>query len=209
VGGRPADFFARVRTDQVGAAVLFGVIGATIGNAGAVLYSWLTRAATLAQLEEGLATAPAPVARFLEGLKGSMEGMLTGTALTLQLLLTPVLAVVAIYLSAAVLHLLLLLFRGAARGFDATLTAVAYATGLTVLSALPVCGGLLASGWYLVALIIGLGAVHRCGPGKAAAAVFTPLVILCACCCGLGVAGFGAAMKAFGGAGQPPPGLNL
>ena len=39
-----------------------------------------------------------------------------------------------------------------------------------------------------MATIIGLAEAQRCGPGKAAAAVFTPLVLFCLCLCAVGVA---------------------
>ena len=75
----------------------------------------------------------------------------------------------------------------------ATLTVVAYASGLYLVMAVPQCGGLIAVVWYLAVLIIGLGEAHRCGPGKSALAVFSPLILLCLCCCELAaVAGAGA-----------------
>jgi hypothetical protein len=77
-----------------------------------------------------------------------------------------------------------MLFRGAKRPFDATLTTVAYANGLNLLLLVPGCGSLVAFVWALVVLIVGLGEIHRCGPGKAAAAVLSPAILICVCCCG-------------------------
>lgn len=96
----------------------------------------------------------------------------------------PVLTLVSMYVGAAIVHLLLMVFRGANRPFDATLTVVAYANGLNLLVAVPFCGSLIAVIWSLVVLVIGLGQIQRCGSGKAAAAVFTPAVLVCLCCCG-------------------------
>ena len=132
----------------------------------------------------------------------------TGGALVGQVVLAPVFAFIGIYLVAAVVHLMLLLFKGAPRGFDATLTVTAYAAGLNLLLAIPGCGGLVAMVWWLVVLIIGLGEAQRCGPGKAAAAVFTPGIALCLCCCGLlglGAGGFAQAMKQAADATQSGP----
>jgi hypothetical protein len=36
----------------------------------------------------------------------------------------------------------------------------------------------------LVALVIGLGAIQRCGTGKAVLAVFAPFLLACVCICG-------------------------
>jgi len=109
--------------------------------------------------------------------------------------LSPLVAFIGIYLVAGVVHLLLLLFRGAPRGFDATLTVVGYAAGLGIVLAVPVCGSLVAMVWGLVVLIIGLGEAQRCGAGKAAAAVLLPGVLACVCCCGLLGLGVGALVE--------------
>jgi amino acid transporter len=79
--------------------------------------------------------------------------------------------------------LLLVLFGGARRGFPATLTAVGYTFGVFALLAIPGCGGLVAPIWWLVAVVIGLSEAQRCGTGRAAAAVLTPALLLCVCCC--------------------------
>jgi hypothetical protein len=113
--------------------------------------------------------------------------------------------VIGIYLGAAILHLLLRLFRGASRGFDATLTVVAYVNGLNLLLAVPACGWFLAGIWALVVSIIGLGAIHRCGTGKAAAAVLAPAVLGCACCCGIAGLSAPALLERLKDAGQQGP----
>jgi hypothetical protein len=49
----------------------------------------------------------------------------------------------------------------------------------------PACGALVAGGWFLVALIVGLGETHRCGTGRAAAATLAPgFFLACLCCAG-------------------------
>jgi hypothetical protein len=62
--------------------------------------------------------------------------------------------------------------------------------------AVPQCGGLIAMVWFLAVLIIGLGEAQRCGPGKAALAVFSPVILLCLCCCGLAFLGGAGAWSA-------------
>jgi hypothetical protein len=136
---------------------------------------------------------PPEAARFLEQFASTIEGLTSPGATVAQLLVAPLLSLISIYLVAGAVHLVLMLFKGAKRGFDATLTVVAYASGLYLVMAVPQCGGLLAMVWFLAVVIIGLGEAHRCGPGKAALAVFAPVILLCLCCCGLaGMAGAGA-----------------
>jgi hypothetical protein len=178
VATQPQEFFRRVRIDQSGSAVLFGVIASTAGNAVAGLYSYFSGAQAGAAFEKMMENMPEEQANFL---RMYLEAL---PALTLaQIVLTPILAAIGIYVSSAILHLLLMLFRGANRGFDATLTAVAYAGGLNLLNAVPICGALLALVWGLVALVIGLGEIQRCSQGKAVAAVLAPAALVCVCCC--------------------------
>jgi hypothetical protein len=178
VATQPQEFFRRVRIDQSGTAILFGVVATTVGNAVAGLYSYLSGAQAGAAFEKMMEGLPEQQAHFV---RAYLEAL---PALTLaQIVLTPILAVVGIYVTSAILHLLLMLFRGANRGFDATITVVAYAGGLNLLNALPVCGGVLALVWALVVLVAGLAESQRCGQGKAAAAVLVPAALACVCCC--------------------------
>ena len=197
VGTQPADFFRRVRIDQTGAALLFGVIGSTVGNWASLLFGALTRAATIGQLQARISELPPEAARFLEQFASTIEGLTSPAATAVQMLIAPLLSLISIYIVAGAIHLLLMLFKGAGRGFDATLTVVAYASGLYLVMAIPQCGGLIAAVWYLAVLIIGLGEAQRSGAGKAALAVFTPAILLCLCCCGLVAIGGAGAWSAF------------
>ncbi len=196
VGTQPADFFRRVRIDQTGAALLFGVIGSTIGNWASLLFGALTRAATIGQLQARVSELPPEAARFLEQFASTIETLTSPEATAAQMLVAPLVSFISIYLVAGLIHLVLMLVKGAGRGFGATLTVVGYATGLYLVMAIPQCGGLIAMVWYLAVVIIGLGEAQRCGPGKAALAVFAPLILLCACCCGLGAIGGAGAWNA-------------
>jgi len=189
VATQPADFFRRVRVDQAGSAVLFGVLLASLGTIAGAVYGWLGSSASLSAMEEMAAGLPEPQARIFRGLGGMMSGAFTVG----QLVTAPLFALIGIYLSAALLHLVLLVLRATPRRFDATLTTVGYAYGLFGLGVLPLCGGPVALVWYLAVVIIGLGEAQRCGAGKAAVAVFAPVLLACVCCCGaVGLGGAGA-----------------
>lgn len=187
VATQPAAFFRRVRIDQTWTAILFGVIASTVGNAVQAVYTHFSGAQAQAAMAGWLENMPEEQARIVRMYLESMTGGFT----LIQVLAAPLLALLFTYVWAGVLHLLLMLLRGANRGFDATLTVVAYANGLNLLLAIPGCGGLLALVWGLVVLVIGLGEIQRCGPGKAAIAVFAPAILACVCCCGaLGIPAF-------------------
>jgi len=182
----PARFFRLVRVDQTGAALLFGVIGGSIGTIVSGIFGFFSVSAALGAMrplleklrEQGM--DPELLQRFAGGA--------TGISLLAQVVLAPLIAFVAIYLASAIFHVVLLLLKGAPRGFPATLTVVAYAYGIYVLTALPMCGGLVALVWFTVAAIIGLAEAHRSATWKGALAVFSPLLLLCLCGCIAGVA---------------------
>jgi hypothetical protein len=187
----PARFFRQVRIDQTGSAVLFGVIASTVGLWASDIWGYLLNVQQVGQLQQNMDKLPPALQQLFR------LAMQTATprALLAQLVAAPLISVVRIYLSAAILHVLLLLFRGAGRGFDATLTAVAYVSGLWLLGVIPFFGPMVATVWVLVALIIGLGEIHRCGSGKAAAAVLTPLLLVCLCACAVGLVASTAVFK--------------
>src|SRR5260370_10823676 len=106
-------------------------------------------------------------------------------------LMSPIFAVILLYLSAAVTHGFAILFGQAKRGFAATFAACAYACAPLVLNVIPGCGGLIALVWLIVLTGVGLKEMHRASPGGAAAAVLAPYAALF---CMSFVAGLGLAM---------------
>jgi hypothetical protein len=181
----PARFFRLVRIRPSGSAVLFGVIGSTLGAWVSLIFGYFTAAASLSAMdpllrrmqEQGL--DPRAYSWFFE--------RATGAALALQALVAPVVALVSIYVVAAIFHLVLLVLRGAPRGFDATLTVVGYGYGIYLLAALPMCGGLVAAVWFGVAAIIGLAEAQRAPTWKGTLAVFSPFLLACLCACAAAV----------------------
>lgn len=194
----PGSFFRRVRTDQAGSAVWFAVIAVTVGSWVSTLFGFLGAAGNAQQMREALEQLPPEFDRWRSLIEGFATEM-TVAGLVGQMAAAPLAALVSLYLGAGVVHLLLMLFRGAQRGFGATLTAAGYASGLGLLTAVPGCGGLVAMVWSTVVFIMGLGAAQRCGTGKAAAAVLLPVLLLCACGAAVAVFAIVAAVQAAGG----------
>jgi hypothetical protein len=206
----PLRFFRQVRVQDTGSAVLFGAVALTIGNWVALVLSYLSASATMSFF--------AQVTRRMHGRVDTLPflqavGALTLKSLVAQLVATPLLAVAGIYLTAGLFHLLLLVVRGTGRGFPATLTVVGYASGIMILRALPVCGGLVALVWFVVAAVHGLSEAQRCGSGKAAFAVLGPVVLLCLCACVAGLVAGVAGVSGLGGLpgldGGPPQGTGI
>lgn len=198
---RPQEFFRRVRIDQTGSAVLFGVISGVLGSVFQSLYSWVGREQLLIAFRHMMDKFPADQAQVFQ----QILPYLSGSGPVVGILLSPLSALIGIYLVAGVVHLLLMLFRAAGRGFGATLTTVGYGYAVMVLLAVPACGGLVALVWLAVVLVTGLAESQRCGTGKSALAVFLPLVLACCCCGGAATLGVLSVLKAFGGATRGGP----
>lgn len=178
----PQKFFPRVRI-QLGPAIFFGLLSAWVGNAVAGLFGLLLQSSSLASIERSLGGLPPEQAQQArEVIEKIMAIFGPGFAIG-SIVISPVLTIIGMFVVAGVVHLLLMMFRGATRGFDATLLVVAFSYGVHLLNAIPQCGPLIAMIWQLVILIIGLAAIHRCSTGKAVAAVLLPGLLCCCCLC--------------------------
>ena len=92
----------------------------------------------------------------------------------------PLVAVLSMFVSAAIYHVMLLLLGSGRQPFEATMRVVAYSMGSTsLLQVIPMCGGVFAGVWAIVANIIGLAQTHEISTGKAAAAVLVPILVCC------------------------------
>ncbi len=107
--------------------------------------------------------------------------MLQGIGLAILAFCTPFLIILGLFVSAGILHLFLMIVRGARAGFEATFRVVAYGYSANIFLVLPFCGGVVAGIWAVVLAIIGLKEAHETTGGKAAFAVFLPVIV----CCGL------------------------
>jgi hypothetical protein len=176
----PDAFFSNMRlAGGIGAPLLYGIIGSLIGGLVAVGYQVLW---SMTGMRFGMAE------------DAQQQLLFTGVWLVVM----PVVLVLALFISAAIYHVMLLLVGGG-RSFEVTMRVVSYANGsVSLLNVVPICGGLIAFVWGLWALIVGMARAHDISTGKAAAVVLVPMVA----CCLLGVfiavlifmAGFGAAM---------------
>ena len=113
--------------------------------------------------------------------------------LVLGLVVTPLVAIVALFVWSAIVHLMLTLVGGANRGFSATLRVMCYAQTTQVAVILPGIGGLIGLVWRLILEIVGLSQAHKTEGWKAALAVVLPLLLCCACIA-VGIFAFGAAV---------------
>ena len=89
-------------------------------------------------------------------------------------------ATVGVLISAALIHLSLMLLGGARQPFEATLRVVGFAQGATAwLQVIPVVGALIAAIWGIVAEVVGIAQAHEIPTGKALLAVLLPIIVCC------------------------------
>ncbi len=124
---------------------------------------------------------------------GGAVGMVMGV------IMVPVQVAIYAFIGAGVLHLCLMLLKAAPQPFETTFRAMCYAYGgLGALYLVPVVGWIALFPWSFVVIIIGIARAQEITTGKAALAVFLPLIV---CCGALLVIGIGAgALGAAGGA---------
>lgn len=181
---RPTEFFRQLRPmGRLSDAILFAVIWIVIAAVFQALYNAVFQGAQFAFLrafeQEGFGGRGDPFA--LGYLGGSVLG---------GLICGPIAGLLGLVISAGIYHLVLRLLGGAAYPFEASLRTLAYAQGYNLFAIIPICGGLVGAIYWLVLAIIGLSQVHRCGGGKAAAAVLLPAALCLVCVCGALIAIF-------------------
>jgi hypothetical protein len=178
--GPTAFFRAMPVSGGIGAPLGYGVIVGYIGLVAQALYQAIFRSVLGAGFG-GFGGRPE-----WERLIGSLQ---SGLGLVIQIVLGPIFLTLGLFLSAGIVHLLLLLLGGARRDFEATFRVACYAEAPALFALVPFCGGIVGVVYRLVLYIIGLAEAHQIGKGTAAAAVLLPIALVC-CCCGVGIAIF-------------------
>ncbi len=107
-------------------------------------------------------------------------------------------ALITPWISGGVYHLMLMLFRGATKPYTNTVRVMGYSNAATMWMMIPGIGGLASIGFHMVLTVVGLDETHKCGIGKAVAAVLIPVVLVCGCCC----FGYGMIFAAIGSKGH-------
>lgn len=179
----PGEFFRRMPSSGgVGAPLGYGVLTGSTGLIVGALYQLVFQSVVTTwagRLGEG-----GPLERLLP-----MMGQ--GLGFAVQIFLGPLLVLVGLFVATAIVHVFLMLFGGARRGFETTFRVACYAEATALLQIVPLCGGLIAAVWWIVAAIIGLSEAHGTGKGAAAAAVLVPMLLVCCCCAGAAALMFG------------------
>lgn len=161
---RPIEAFtAMKREGGLGEPLLYAVIGGTFGGVFAITYNFALRSFT-------------PFADR----HGAFAHLFAGMGWIFLLILTPVFVVIGMFIASAILHVCLMIVGGAKQSFETTFRVVCFAEGsVGPLLVIPFCGGLICGIWKIVLYCIGLARAHETDTGRAAIAVFLPLIVCC------------------------------
>jgi hypothetical protein len=164
----PSEFFKKMSvTGGLSDPLLYALIIGMVGLTGSYFWQIVLRSA---------------MQDMLPGMQAAAGmNVFQGIGMALLAFLSPFLIILGLFISSGVLHVCLMMVKGAKTGFEATFRVVAYGYSANIFLVIPFCGSLLAGVWAVVLYIIGLREAHETTGGKAAFAVFLPVII----CCGL------------------------
>lgn len=107
-----------------------------------------------------------------------MSGALEQARPLQDFLLAPLILIVSLFISAGIVHLTLMMLRGATNGFATTVRVFCFAYGAQLAVVIPFVGGIIAGIWGLVLAVIGLREAHATTTARAALALLLPLFLL-------------------------------
>ncbi len=108
--------------------------------------------------------------------RGPIESVFT---FSVSALLTPIGVVLGTFVYSAVTHFMLYIFKGAKKSWHATFATIAWVSGsVSLLSVFPLIGGLAASVWGFISMMVGLRVVHETSSVKSFFALTLPALII-------------------------------
>lgn len=109
-------------------------------------------------------------AMFVGGIVGFLMSFIT----------VPISVAIGAFVGPGIIHLCLMLLKAAPRPFETTFRVVNYANGaLAALYVVPVIGMIAMIPWSIIVLILGISKAQEISAGKAALAIFLPLIVCC------------------------------
>ena len=183
-----------------GRPLLFGIIGITLSSVVSMLFQLVVQFG-MGGLAAGAGAGNAGFGGLNPFLPAGMGVcMIIGT-----MIIVPLIAVIQLYISAGITHLMLMMLSAARQPYETTLRVVSYTSGTTsLIQMVPICGPYIQIVVHIVYEILGLMEAHEISGGKATAAVLLPFLICCVGVGGLFAFIFLGAVGAAGGRGGAP-----
>ena len=94
------------------------------------------------------------------------------------MIISPLFVIIAMFLTSAILHLLLLIVRGGRNGFEATFRVVSYSQATQIWGIIPFLGGFIGGIWIIIVQIIGLREIHETSYLRVILALLIPVALI-------------------------------
>lgn len=94
------------------------------------------------------------------------------------IILSPIFVAINMLITGGIMHLCLLIVRGAKNGFEGTFRVVAYSQATQILGLIPFIGGLIGWFWHLIVQVIGIREIHEISYLRVIIAFLIPLVFI-------------------------------
>jgi hypothetical protein len=173
-------FSTMKRQGGIGSPFWYWILTAGVGVVVAQLYNLLMQSVMIGA---GAANQASSQAAAILGMQAAMGGAM--------LILAPIFLVIWLFAFSGLVHLCLMMLKGANQPYETTFRTLAYAFGSTGLfNIVPICGAYIAPIWGIVATCIGLGPAHGTSTGKGVGATLLALLF---CCIVIGVVSIGFA----------------
>ena len=164
---RPNEAFTGMpTTGGIGSPLIYAIVVGWISIAVAVVWNTLLQGMWIPFMGSGEEAAVA--------------AMFTGAWAVGMVFLAPIFVIIGVFITAAILHLMLMIVGGANNGFEATVRVVCYTQTAQLANIVPLCGGIVALVWQIILFVVGFATAHRTTQGKAILAVVLPVVLCCA-----------------------------
>lgn len=172
--------FSTLKGSLFAPANFFRTMNVTGGITDPTLYALITGMVSWMAYYFWMIVLHDPLSSYLPTKGASDLDLFQGAGLAAAAVLAPFVLIASLFIWSGILHLLLMMVRGAKNGFEATFRVVSYSIGAYVFLMVPFCGALISALWTVVLAIIGLKEAHGTTGGKASFAVLFPLIMCCA-----------------------------
>ncbi len=156
----PGKFFRNMKSEGIRESLSFGMLAGSLGYMFSFFWEFCLISAGVMPFGNGF-----------------LDRMPVNWLLPAGMLLSPVLVILYMFFTAALIHVLMIAFKNGKAGFEDTFKVVAYGQATRALAFIPFVGGVAGWFWNLAAVSAGLRETHKISGGTAAAAVIISLVL--------------------------------
>jgi hypothetical protein len=158
----PKDLFRTMAIKEgFGEPLAFGLLVGAIGTMVGFFWQFLLMSESLMSISQG----------YLD--QFSMPFVFIGL-----MVLSPIYVILTILVTAAIIHLCLLVVRGGKNGFAATFRVICYSQATQILAFVPILGGMVGLVWQCFVQMIGLREIHETSYARIVIAFLIPLVLI-------------------------------